>query len=265
MNRTALLAATIVVIAGIALFVLYTKRFSVEAAGGDRIDVLRATADIEVGEPITIEELGTRSLPQAHIEDRHILSTDRERILGVRVLNRINSDESLFWTDLSTNAGSRRDLSALLRRGMRAMTIRVSDAASFGGLLRPGNRVDILLTGNRPRSVSRVTVPLLQNVLVLAVGLDTGAPDEAEDESSDRAVTRGVDVSVAVTIEQATMITHGRDRGDLSLLLRNGDDMQIIQDVPETNDEDLIEPLKLAMAQRSRPRAFMIEEIRGNR
>ena len=262
MNRTALLAATIVVIAGIALFVLYTDRFGVEAAGGERIGVLRATADMEVGEPITIEELGTTLIPQAHVEDRHILSSDRERILGIRVVNRINSGESLYWTDLSTNAGSRRDLSALLRQGMRAMTLHVREAASFGGLLTPGNRVDILLTGNRPRSAARVTVPLLQNVLVLAVGLDTGADD---DEEFEQTAGRGVDISVAVTIEQATMITHGRDRGELSLLLRNSDDMQIIQEVPETTDEDLIEPMKRAMAQRSRPTMFSIEEIRGNR
>lgn len=262
MNRTALLAATIVVIAGIALFVLYTKRFAVEAAGGERIDVLRVTTDLEVGEPITIEQLGTHALPQAHVEDRHILATDRERILGIRVVNRINSGESLYWTDLSTNAGSRRDLSALLRQGMRAMTIRVAEAASFGGLLKPGNRVDILLTGNRPRSATRVTVPLLQNVLVLAVGLDTGSDEDIENE--DR-IGRGVDVSVAVTIEQATMITHGRDRGDLSLLLRNSDDMHIIQEVPETTDEDLIEPAQRAMAQRSRPSKMGIEEIRGDR
>ena len=262
MNRTALLAATIVVIAGIALFVLYTKRFAVEAAGGERIGVIRATADIEVGEPITIEELGTHQLPQAHIEDRHILSTDRERILGIRVVNRINSGESLFWTDLSTNAGSRRDLSALLRQGMRAMTIRVAEAASFGGLLKPGNRVDILLTGNRPRSATRVTVPLLQNVLVLAVGLDTGNDEDID--NSDR-IGRGVDVSVAVTIEQATMITHGRDRGDLSLILRNNDDMQIIQEVPETTDDDLIDPLKRESAQMMRRTMFSIEEITGDR
>lgn len=260
MNRTALLAATIVVIAGIALFVLYTKRFAVEAAGGERISVLRATADLEVGEPLTIEELGTYRLPQAHVEDRHIQASDRERILGIRVVNRINAGESLYWTDLSTNAGTRRDLSALLRQGMRAMTLRVKDGRSFGGLVTPGNRIDILLTGNRPRSASRVTVPLLQNVLVLAVGLDTGTEDTSNEDDG---TGRGVDVSIAVTIQQATMITHGRDRGELTLLLRNGDDQHIIQEVPETTDEDLIEPAQRAMAQRSRTSRFSIEEITG--
>lgn len=248
MNRTALMAAFGVAIVGIALFVLYMRRFEQEAAGGEPVEVLMVTADVPIGEPLAVEALATRSLPQAYVEDRHVLAGDRQRILGIRVSTALRANQSLLWSDLATGASERRDLSTLLREGMRALTIQTSATSSFGGLLRPGDRVDVLLTANRPGGETRVTVPLQQNLLVLAVGADTGGPDQTQEE---REAAR-LEVSVAVTIEQATMLTHARDRGELQLILRNPDDVEIVNGIPETTDTDLVEPARIEMARMRR-------------
>ncbi len=266
MNRTALLAAFGVAIVGVALFGLYMKRFEHEAAGGEPIEVLMVTSDVPIGEPLTQQKLATRQLPQAYVEDRHVLASDQQRVLGIRVSNGLSANQSLLWTDLATGSSVRRDLSTLLREGMRALTIRANASSSFGGLLRPGDRVDVLLTATRPGGESRVTVPLLQNILVLAVGADTGGPDQTDAESARANSLRGLEVSVAVTIEQATLVTHARDRGELQLVLRNPDDVEIVAGVPETTDPDLIEPEKRRNIQRRRrPEGPSIEHITGMR
>lgn len=266
MNRTALLAAAGVTIVGVALFVLYMRRFETEAAGGEPVEVLMVTADIPIGEPLSVEKLATRQLPQAYVEDRHVLASDRQRILGIRVNTALRANQSLLWTDLATGASERRDLSTLLREGMRALTIQASPSSSFGGLLRPGDRVDVLLTAQRPGSETRVTVPLQQNVLVLAVGADTGGPDRAEPQGSTVNSNRGLEVTLAVTIEQATMLTHARESGELQLVLRNPDDVEIVNAIPETTDTDLIQPeRRLQVNTMRRPTQTMITEIRGSR
>ena len=45
-----------------------------------------------------------------------------------------------------TGAGQRATLSALVKPGMKAVTIRVNDVEGVGGFVLPGDRVDVVLT-----------------------------------------------------------------------------------------------------------------------
>lgn len=262
MNRTALLAAVIVAVVGVLLFALYMQRFETEVRGGEPIPVLIATADVEAGQPLTRAVLGNRELPQDYVEDRHIHATDLNRILGVKLSNPIKANESVLWTDLEATSQQRRDLSELLRPGMRALTIHVGESSAFGGLLRPGDRCDVLFTATRPNGTEQVTVTLLQNVMVLSVGDFTGGPD-AESENGERRAGR--DVNVAVTIQQAALLSHADQEGHLRLVLRNPEDVAILDGLPDTTDPDLIEAQRRAKRQvRHQPTVTMIERIGPN-
>ena len=241
MNRTALISALTVAGVTVAMFGLYMKKFEIDAEGGSPLEVVMVTSDIPLGEPLSTAALGTRELPEAFVQDRHILAADRERVVGIRASTQLRANQTLLWSDLATASSARRDLSALLRTGMRALTLRANASSAFGGLLRPGDRVDVLLTANAPGDERRVTVSLLQSVLVLAVGVDTGGPDQAQAEDL-RATSQGFDVSIAVTLEQSTLITHARDRGPLQLILRNPGDEVPVEGIRDINDSDLITP-----------------------
>ena len=259
MNKVALLVATAVTVVGIGLLVLYMKRFEVETVGGEFIGVLIVTSDIEIGQPIGYEHLGTRRLPESFVENRHIRASDRDRILGIRVSTPLEANQSLLWTDLSTGTSDRRDLSKLLREGMRALTINVDESSLFGGLLQPGDRVDVLFSAIRPDTNRTVTIPLLQNILVLSVGINTGGPGYGARKA------QGLDVNVAVTMEQATMLTHAAVRGTMQLVLRNPDDVEVVTGIPETTDTDLIEAERRAKVQHRRtPEKAPIVEITGH-
>lgn len=260
MNRTALISALTVAGVTIAMFGLYMKKFELDAEGGSPLEVVMVTSDVPLGQPLSTSALGTRSLPEAFVQDRHILAADRERVVGIRVSTQLRANQTLLWSDLATASSARRDLSALLRTGMRALTLKANTSSAFGGLLRPGDRVDVLLTANTPGTSAlgggRVTVSLLQSILVLAVGVDTGGPDQAQAEEV-RANSQGFDVSIAVTLEQATLLTHARDRGPLQLVLRNPGDEVPVEGVPNVGDTDLITPAELM---RMRMRAAMMDE-----
>src|SRR5205823_4569768 len=107
----------------------------------------------------------------------------------------------VLWTDLATNSDARRDLSSLVRAPMRAVTIRADATSTFGGLIRPGDRVDVLTTMARGNAEGdRLTLPLLQNVLVLAAGRDTGGEAAAARNQNNPGAQGSADTSSQVTL-----------------------------------------------------------------
>lgn len=254
MNRTALIAALGTGLAGAVLLFIYVSRFEAQVSGGPKVEVLVALQDIPLGTALDDKMLGTRFIPQAYVEGRHIRAVDARQVIGIRVSMGVKANESLLWTDLATTSEQRRDLSGLVKNGLRAVTIRADVTATFGGLVRPGDRVDVLLTSSHPTSDS-VTLPLLQNVLVLAVGRDTGAV--AQDEASKRRVTAATSqVTLSVSPEQAQLLTLAEEKGRLTLVLRNPDDIAIIEGLPEATPADIFQATKRAVLQRrDRPAA----------
>jgi pilus assembly protein CpaB len=259
MNTKAILAAVGAAILGVVMLVLYMQRFEDEASGGEPVLVLTAVQDIPMGVALTADMVVARALPAAYLEDRHITVADQERVLGVRVVSFVRAGESILWTDLATTTDTSRDLSSLVRNGMRAITIQADQTATFGGLVRPGDRVDVLMTLSRVTQASlatgqedRVTIALLQNLLVLAAGQDTGA---LQRQSATRTPTQMNDVTLSTTVEQAQLLAFAQQRGRLTLLLRHPDDITVLEGLPETTTDDIIAPERREERQRTRPRA----------
>ena len=229
----------------------YMQRFEDEASGGPPTMVLTARREIPLGAAITEDMIVGRSLPRNYVEDRHIPLSESGRIIGVRVTAGIRGGESLLWTDLATTTEQRRDLSGLVQNGMRAITIRANVSNSFGGLLRPGDRVDLLLTIARSQT-EHTTIPLLQTLMVLAAGRDTGAP-RAPGQRRRTENTSASQVTLSVTLEQAAVIALAQEQGRITLVLRNPHDVDIIENAPETTTEDIIIPERRIQRQRRRP------------
>lgn len=251
--KKALVAAFTLAFVGVALLLIYKQRFEEQASGGAPVAVLMATQDIPLGTVLTDRVLGVRQIPEAYVEFRHIRAEDASRIIGVRVSLEVKANESILWTDLATTSGEQRNLSSLVRSGMRAITIRADASSAFGGLLRPGDRVDAFLTVSPDDGADngRVTIPLLQNVIVLAVGQDTGAFQDGRPRARSASSHQ---VTLSVTVSQAQLVAFAQDRGRLNLVLRNPDDIAVVEDLPETTVEDILEAeRRAAAASRERP------------
>lgn len=245
MKRVAMLASLATVVLGFLLLTVYIRQFQRQAAGGDPVDLLAMRRDVAAGVPLTDQMLVVRALPANYLEDRQILASELPKVLGVRASISLTANQTLLWTDLATTSHDRGSFSSRIPRGMRAMAISAAGRRAFNNLMRPGDRVDVLLTKVKPGPEERVvTLPLLQNLLVLAVGGSFGATGEE---------APGVDsnsVAVLVTLDQASLLAQARRDGTLSLILRNEDDLEIHEGLAETDDSDVLELEKRARRQR---------------
>lgn len=110
-----------------------------------------------------------------------------------------------------TGAGQRATLSALVKPGMKAVTIRVNDVEGVGGFVLPGDHVDVVLTRQIDKG-SATTEVVLQNTRVLAI-------DQSADERAFKAAV-AKSVTLEVSTVEAQKIWLASSVGSLSLLLR---------------------------------------------
>jgi pilus assembly protein CpaB len=223
-NKPLLIGIAAAILGGLALHV-YLARFELEAAGGAPRQVVTVTQDLTLGETITRSAVSLRALPEQYVEERHILADQLERVVGTRVTSQVASGSTLLWSDLDIMQSSR-TLSGLVRAGMRAFTL-PDRQVDFDGLLRPGDRVDLLFTATGDTSETRT---LLQNVLVLTVGSNLGQDEEHE--------ARRGSVTLSVSIEQAQLIAHSVGRGTMRLALRNPQDLVLADGIAPTRGID---------------------------
>lgn len=227
MNKKALVVAVIIAIVGAALGHLYLSRLEAEATGGRRVAVLIAAKDLKPGQVLTEGVLGIRPIPQAYVGRRNINAQDAKKVVGIRVSTQIEANEPVLWSDIATLAQPGRDLSSAVQDGKRALSI--TQANTFDGLLRPGDRIDILFTPNSGEETSM----LLQNILLLSVGGQL-SQDEGLRQSSHS-------VSVSVSVEEGQLITQAERQGTLRLVLRNPEDVELLEGVAKASRGDIIQ------------------------
>jgi pilus assembly protein CpaB len=184
------------------------------------VQVMVAARDLYQGRTITQEDLTMTELPPTFVPDSVLRQPEqatgrvpRERILA----NEFIREERL--ADPEAGLG----LNAIIPRGMRALSINISDGSAVSGFLNPGNYVDILVTlaGGKEQDESE-TVTLLQAVTVLAVNSRVGGGTSTAGKSKPS-------ITVAVTPEQAERLTHAVAEGEVTLTLRNDIDVTHVE------------------------------------
>jgi pilus assembly protein CpaB len=131
------------------------------------------------------------------------------------VLMPISVNEPILAAQI-TGPGERATLSAVLKSGMKAVTIRVNDVGGVAGFVLPGDHVDVLLTRPGDNKVS-VNDVVIEDARVLAV--DQMADDTTDKPAVVKAVTLEVDETDGQKLALASMV------GTLSLLLRKAGDV----------------------------------------
>ncbi len=230
MRRIALLVAIVMGLASLAFLAKYKSDFEQRVSGGDSVPVLVASNTIPLGEVLTEEMLAIREIPESYIDARHILASEVDKAIGIRTTMGLRSQEAILWTDLAVASQEKRVLSALIKEGMRAVTVRIRQGSGLGKLLRPGDRIDLLLRATTGEG--NQVMPLLQNVLLLAVGGDIGSQHAGGGGNMIDMVMGSSDLTLSVTTQQAQVLTLAEGEGTLSALLRNPNDILIERDSP---------------------------------
>jgi len=185
------------------------------------VQIMVAKRDLYQGRTISQEDLEMKELPPYYVPDSVLRQP--EQAVGRVPRERILSQEFIREERLADpEAGL--GLNAIIPRGMRALSINISDGSAVSGFLNPGNYVDILVTlqGGKEQTEAE-TVTLLQAVTVLAVNARVGGGSSGGGGNTRPSIT------VAITPEQAEKLTHAVAEGDVTLTLRNDIDVTHVE------------------------------------
>lgn len=242
MNRTFLIVAAALFFGGLFVTSMYQDEFILHDTGGRPIEVLMAAVDIPIGQPVRDEWITTRLIPESYVEDRHLRFNVRREILGYPLAQEVHAGECILRTDLSPLSDNQRTLSASVPPGMRAYTLPTTRTSVHGGLLRPGDRVDIIISlGEFANPMAGHGVVLLQNLLVLAYGQDITVERGSSGETSTNAII-STNVTLQVTVDEAALVAQARaEHAVISLVLRNPNDAETSTvRIPDVRIDDVL-------------------------
>jgi len=128
--------------------------------------------------------------------------------------------------------------------GKRAVSVTVDSNSSLMGMIRPGDYVDVIgvipvpaLTADGKQASQAAVMPLFQNILVLTIGRDLGAP-AAEGRYRKEGDTSGGGslITLALTPQEATLIAFAQEQSKMRLILRSPADSRVEPVQPATWD-----------------------------
>ena len=159
-------------------------------------------------------------------------SIDTEQLVGAVLRRPLQEGDFLVSQDFFT-PGESAFLAAVLKAGSRAIAIPVDDVTGGAGLIRPGNKVDVILSGRLEQDATGLPAAqtLLRDVRIIAVNRDTGVPASAAQKAASSASTHRANstkgtVTLEVTPKEVELLTVAKGVGTLSLSLRSLVDAQ---------------------------------------
>ena len=201
-----------------------------------RTDVVAAGRDLPAGTVILRKDLKAKESYERDISKDTIMPDDVDQIVGKKLKISLSRGDSLMWSyvDVPYRPGS--GLAPMISREMRAISMGISGSAGVSGLIQPNDRVDVLgsfmlpVKGN-PQQLEAVTLTVLQDVTVLAVGQTLGKAGEGARPSSGYST-----VTFEVTPREAELLAFAENmKGHLTLTLRNPADPDYVSALPEVN------------------------------
>jgi pilus assembly protein CpaB len=187
-----------------------------------KLDVLIASRDLAAMAVVEASQ----------VERRHVLASqapagsysDPVQVVGKLLITPMTTGQP-FTPDSFASEQSGLHISTALHRGKRAVNVTLSDTMGMEELLYPGSVVDVLASMKFELEDGvgqhRVSMTILQNVFVLAVGGQTVVGDEEEEGLSDARPDRRPTVTLLVDPEEAEILKLAMDEGSVSLAMRN--------------------------------------------
>jgi pilus assembly protein CpaB len=176
-------------------------------------EIVVAADSIPSGSTFSLENLAKKTIPSDGTTGRNVPASDFELLLGAKAKVEISGGEPVLWTDVEEPFDVDR-FSLLIPKGRRAITMDADTKASFSGLIRPGDHVDIL----RETGDGKGSYPFLFDVPVIAVDR-LFSPPSKEEEGKEIAT-----LTMSVTTNEAALLSAAAREGKISWLLRNPGD-----------------------------------------
>ncbi|MGV3622281.1 MAG: Flp pilus assembly protein CpaB [Archangium sp.] len=226
--------------------------------GWNLVPVIVSAVDISEGTVVTMEMISQRSIPEQFVTSSVVKPDSASYVVGQKVMVTLQAGDPLLWSQFETSRTAERLTTKVISK-MRAITIDAKSSAAVGGWIRPNDHIDIIGTFKDPTTNEQVALTLLQNVVVLATGKLTGNTNVNLVPESERAYGN---VTLMVVPEEGEILTLAQELGNLTLALRNDDDLSNIDGRNPTSVRTLFDGERRAIHQQTRKN--IIEIIRGN-
>ncbi|MFH1355009.1 MAG: Flp pilus assembly protein CpaB [Candidatus Omnitrophota bacterium] len=209
---------------------------------GDLIPVLVTTRNVPKGVEIKSDSIEVKMMPSAQAKER--AATSLSRVSDMVTTVSIPKGEQITLDKLQELPKAQKEvnrepvggsLAARTPIGKRAITTSVDHIGSVGGMIRPGDYVDVLVVvtesvptpGGKQASQITSSFPLFQNVLVLAVGRDLN-PSEPEGavifrekgKTTQQASSSSI-ITLALSPQEANVLAFVQEQAKIRLTLRS--------------------------------------------
>jgi pilus assembly protein CpaB len=228
MSRTRILVLALAI--GAALFAAYLaqgfmgtkpKTDVVEVNTTPTTDVLVAQKDIQMGDKLAGSHIGWQTWPANAVTAQMITKASdpdaASNMTKARARVMIFEGEPIIEKKLVL-PDQNGFMSAILPKGMRAISVRISEETGAGGFILPNDRVDVILTRKRDEAgvSSADSETVLTNVRVLAI-------DQTfrQDEETNQVVVAKRTATLELDPHQAEVVSMAETAGQLSLALRS--------------------------------------------
>jgi pilus assembly protein CpaB len=188
---------------------------------GDFVKVAVAAVQIPWGTKLSVDFVQMRtflveSLPAGSFTDPQALA---ERVL----ITPMDAGDIILESKLAPTGVTSGGISAVIAPGNRAIAVKGDKIVGLAGLIKPMDRVDVLVTIDKDRGGRKddpVTKIVLENILVLAAGTQMQKDEKGESP---------VDVyTLEVSPDDAERLALASNEGKLHFALRNALDSEIV-------------------------------------
>ncbi len=236
------LAALLGLLSALLIFVVLSNASGGEGEGGatavPTVPAVIAAVDIPARTRITADMVEVRAVPRDLVSARAFANV--QDVVGkvarfpIAAKEQVTAD-SLVETSLSAETTRNPPLAVQVPPGKRALAIKASEDTAAGGLVLPGDFVDVIGVFELDEGGSRraVSVVVAQNVQVLAIGqrITDLPPGSADLPPNERVNLRNASpdpgartMTLAVSPEEALALSLASEKGSLRVALRSFSD-----------------------------------------
>jgi len=221
--------------------------------------VVAASKNLEAGEQLKAGDLRLMEWPVAMPGSFSRI----DEVSGRIVLYPLPADQPILVTHLAP-AGVSVGLAANIPTGMRAISVHSDEVVGVSGFLLPGTHVDVLLTYRTDKSPEERTVPVLQDVVVLACG------QQMRPDPEGKAIVNNV-VTLLLKPDDSAKLVLATSLGAIHFVLRNGADTELSSNSSVGLDElaGTVPPPAPVVAETRpvppKPKPYAVETVLGDK
>lgn len=243
-------------------------QLALQQKNSNLVPVLLAIKRIPKETILKPEMFKTEIIPQEALQPGALTNADsvanKKTLVEIPKGDQVTTAKISFQKPRQPRPERGRSLAETTPSGKRAVTIKVDVLTGAGGMILPGDRVDVVAsiaipmqTPDGKQIAQQANVPLFQHVLVLAVGqqLATTVEKKAKDSSSPwqwsgprqtsqkttRKGNNGSLITLALSPQEANLLGFVSEQAKIRLMLRNVMDAKVVPTLTPANWESFFQ------------------------